>query len=424
MRSYLVSALDYFPHDWFVGKNLERYDFGRESNKEFFNWCYEMGNWAYFPNVPQEDARYSKPHVAPILLKPYSVLNTADECPTPKSTTLGPYDPSKDAPKEEKIGVYKYLYDSSKRLGSVHLWLEARRNILEDGCEDYPAWGHIHKGVGLAGLIEEYMRTNPKFANWTLDPSIFSASKVVADAVVGLFGYSCYEDYLLDFSPTAIIGHEDITIMLKHPEASYNDPEILRERFKKYYDAGRMDLLGEAGALSQALADSENELPQDILDQIQEMASQGYLFKGKPIDFNDRDMVLNMIDAFENGLIDEYFTLPSSRDFGTGSSNSEQPTQSSSQVNIPQQQAQPQQPQQQQIEQLPKPDLSGAMPDYDTYVQDQFNKTMYKLSNRSRTVLAKCFLVQTATQMNVTLTDEQLNEMLPAMVAQIMKEGY
>lgn len=443
VRSYLVSALDQFPHDWFVGKNFERYDFGRKANKEFFSWCYEMGNWAYFPSVAQEDARYGFPG-NPILLKPYSVLNTSDECPNPASSTLGPYDPNPKAPKEEKVGVYKYLVGSAKRLNSVNLWLEARRSILEDGCEDYPAWGHIHKGVGLAGLIEEYMRTKEGMENWTLDPSIFATSKQVADNVAGMFGYACYEDYLLDLSPSAIIGYDDITLMLQHPDTSFDDPAILKLRFPKYYDAGRMDLLGAVGAASQAALEEE-QLPQDILDQIREMAAQGYVFKGRPIDFDDHDMIMDMVSAFDNGLIDEYFTLPSGRDFGTGSSSSTgysgdtgvqsnsgvvQPNQSGAsqsdmsnvQPNLGNTQSTTQQAPTSDF--MPKPDLTGGTPDYNDDIQKQFNATMYKLSNKSRTVLAKCFLVQTATQMGVTLTDEQLDELLPVMIAQIMKEGY
>lgn len=429
VRSYLISALDYFPHDWFVGKNFERYDFGRESNKEFFSWCYEMGNWAYFPSVAQEDARFSKPSVAPILLKPYSVLNTADEYPSPASGPLGPYDPK--GPSEEKKGVYKYLVDSSKRLKSVNLWLEARRNILEDGCEDYPAWGHIHKGVGLSGLIEEYMRTNEGMENWTLDPSIFATSKQVADGVVALFGYACYEDYLLDFSPTAIIGHEDINLMLQHPDAATDDPNIIKERFKKYAAAGRMDLLGGVGAVIQAESDNA-AFPEDILAQIREMAEEGYVFRGNPINIEDASMVRDMVAAFNDGMIDLYFTLPSMRaDPPTSEDAIQAEPPYGSDVN-PMPSPRIVHPSQvnfgvsSQITNdfVPKPDLTGGTPDYNDDIQKQFNATMYKLSNKSRMVLAKCFLVQTATQMGVTLTDEQLDELLPAMVAQIMKEGY
>lgn len=273
-RSYLFGFAECFGGcDWFIGRNIhdkskpesDRYKLfggwtekGEFLGKELDSWLHTRGNWAYVPEGSQEVYRQAGEAgvpVNPYPFKPYLVLNSNDEMSGGEITnTEDNSDTYKGTPYTEQQAKnhsgdkYKYVYGAADRVGFKD-WEKLR---LEHIKSDYKptssdkCYGHLEDGIGLKGLIEEYKRTNPKFATAEFDSSWLSTSGDMANLIVSRVTrgrFTNYLDYLYDMSPDALICMDDIVLAYSADTANLSDDDMLKRRFSRYANTNNMALL-------------------------------------------------------------------------------------------------------------------------------------------------------------------------------------
>lgn len=288
--SYMLGFAEAVGCDWFFGRNLKNpnnlaeakvCNFATE-DQSINSWLHERGNWGYLDGCSQADVRAAMPKT-PFLFKPYLVLNTNDEPSSPHGEDIFSTEFRKQQVRVKGIDgtspldetEYKFVYGAADRIkgltGDYETWKKCRREFVTADYRDkalspdaWETYGHLEKGVGLAGLIEEYMRTNPEKANFELNDetadSLFAGSMKIADAVCQRFGYANYEEYLYDMSAKGIIGAQDIIDSFMIPEYATN-PKVRYERqFPRYKNTNKMHLItggSEAPDSPEETADEE-----------------------------------------------------------------------------------------------------------------------------------------------------------------------
>lgn len=253
-RSYMLGFAELVGCDWFTGRNLTNKDdvysprypnFGGsrlgEKNPGLDNWLHTRGNWIYIPDGSQKDFRQGMPDISKVVkFKPYLVLNANDE------PSGGDEIYTESYRKEHKVStsVYKYVYGAADRVG-IRSWKEIRKKHLKRNHKP-PAYGQLEDGIGLRGLIKEYMYTDPAKAGCSFDKNCLSDSKVMADRICQRFGYEGYMDYLLDLSPRGIIGAQDIIDAYEVEGYAENENVRLPRMFPRYFNTGNQGLLSSS----------------------------------------------------------------------------------------------------------------------------------------------------------------------------------
>lgn len=240
--SFMLGFADILRHDWFIGRNYRgknkdtgvSADFGGDRDEKLSSWLHERGNWAYVSQGGQEDYRSSSPaEEHTVLFKPYLVLNSNAEPESNEGTVYTP-----ELAKQHEADEYKYVYGVAERVG-FETWEKIRVRLQES---PYPAYGNLHPGIGLRGVIEEYHKTTAP--DWSFSSDCMSGSKDMADAICRYFGYSDYMEYLLDMSPKGIIGADDMINLVKDEQFRSGGDYQLKKRFPRYFNTGNEKLLG------------------------------------------------------------------------------------------------------------------------------------------------------------------------------------
>lgn len=271
--SYMLGFADIVGCDWFFGRNLQdasKLDGMRTCNfatddQSIDSWLHVRGNWGYIDGCSQADVRAAMPKT-PFLFKPYLVLNTNDEPKCKQGEDIFSREFRKQQITSKGINgtlpldesEYKFVYGAADRIkgltGDYETWKKCRREFVTADYRDkalspdaWETYGHLEKGVGLAGLIEEYMRTNPEYADFELNDetadSLFAGSMEIADAVCQRFGYANYEEYLYDMSAKGIIGAQDI-IDCFTVDGYATNPEVRYPlQFPRYKNTNKMHFI-------------------------------------------------------------------------------------------------------------------------------------------------------------------------------------
>jgi len=264
--SFMLGFAEALRHDWFIGRNFRgknkdtgiSADFGGDGDRDLSGWLHERGNWAYVAKGGQEDYRTSAPAEGDVVcFKPYLVLNSNAE-PEPEGGTV--YTP--ELARLHEADEYKYVYGVAERVG-IETWEKIRIRLLEVGYES-PGYGHLHPGVGLRGLIEEYHRTTDP--DWVFTSDCMCGSKEMADAICSYFGYRDYMEYLLDMSPKGIIGADDMLNLVKDKQFRSGGEYQLKKRFPRYFNTGSKGLLDGTA--------SEAKKPEGVFSGFQRTASR------------------------------------------------------------------------------------------------------------------------------------------------------
>lgn len=298
-RSYLFGFAECFGGcDWFIGRNIhdkenpdsDRYHlFGGWTKKGEFlgegldSWLHTRGNWAYVPEGSQEVYRQAGEAglpVNPYPFKPYLVLNSNDEMSGGEITnTDDNSDTYKGTPYTSKQAdnhggdKYKYVYGAASRVGFKDwekLRLEHIKSEYKPTSSD-KCYGHLEDGIGLKGLIEEYKRTNPKFATAEFDSSWLSTSGDMANLVVTRVTrgrFTNYLDFLYDMSPDALICMDDIILAYSANTANLSDEDMLKRRFSRYANTNNISLLKSTSDSNLSASTGDASTSEDSFDAI------------------------------------------------------------------------------------------------------------------------------------------------------------
>ena len=276
-NSYMFGFAEVHANDWFTGRNLKDKDMdmskyvqatavdgdfgGKNQPADLANYLHVRGNWVYIYGGKQADYRGNSASSVPSVytkLKPYLVFNEGDE---PVSETT-PYTAEEKA--KHGSDKYRYIYGAASRV-SFKDWEEIRKEHIDpEYKKTHPkskCYGHLNKGLGLQGLIEEFKRTVDPACEFS--PDWLAKSGDMANAICQKFGYTDYMDYLLDMSPKGIICWTDIYDVLVDPTLWHgNDPDADRRRLEKMFP--RYANMNKLSLLSSDIKDSNEGTTDDL----------------------------------------------------------------------------------------------------------------------------------------------------------------
>ena len=221
--SLMRGILDSFPHDWFMGYNMENentkcYMGANIEGTEAYRLIFKKQYWGYCNGASLNELRTSAPSGV-IYMKPYLVLNNTLED--------DPKNPEKivDPNTGEKVDNFDYSFvkQCRDRVNEAvpDLWETVRLKHLASGyevTEDNKWYNHLNQGVGFEGLASAICQTQGK----TLDKkTALKSSMDIANYVANQMGYPTYKDLLFDFSPEGLFSSEDVIFAIKHGAEAY-----------------------------------------------------------------------------------------------------------------------------------------------------------------------------------------------------------
>lgn len=208
--SFIRTLINTLPNDWFFGGNLaEVKNSMTDIEKEYITearkwWMYKISDSVRNPIDACSKLETKQ------MFKPYIVLNAADEERVMYS--------SDSAVKNKKA---KYIDGVSRGVivnagAKPEEWLAIRRNLVaqeyenmsSDAMDKTP--GILDPGIGFEGLIGDVSETTGQRVDNEALVNILSKSRAIADFAVQQCGYSCYEEFIYDFSPEGICSVTDI----------------------------------------------------------------------------------------------------------------------------------------------------------------------------------------------------------------------
>lgn len=297
--SFIRTLINTLPNDWFFGGNLpELKNNMKDIEAQYVTetrkwWMYKISD-----SVRNPIDAYSKLETKQ-MFKPYIVLNAADE-----ERVMYRKDSAVQNKKAKYIdGVSKGVIEGCG--AKPEEWLAIRRNLVaqeyenmsSDAMDKTP--GILDPGIGFEGLIGDVSETTGQRVDNEALVNILSKSRAIADFAVQQCGYSCYEEFIYDFSPEGICSVTDIANAITG-----------KSRFDDY--ATRLPIIAAMGEftspeLNTAVNEQSGVTDEDNEDNDTRQEFYDYSAEEKPEEIidddadNNEDVVDNIDDADDIG---------------------------------------------------------------------------------------------------------------------------